>query len=60
MLDIYIYYVFVNFNIKEKIRCDFEGQFEIKVIWKKVGKKGSSFLFDLKRIRKEGNILYFE
>lgn len=60
MPDIHIHHVFANLNTKEKIRCDFEGQPEIKVTWKKAGKKGSSSSLDPKRIRKEGNTLYFE
>ena len=60
MPDIHIHHVFANLNTKEKIRCDFEGQPEIKVTWKKAGKKGSSSSLDPKRIRKEGNTLYFK
>ena len=60
MPDIHIHHVFASLHTKEKIRCDFEGQPEIKVTWKKAGKKGSSSLLDPKRIRKEGNTLYFE
>ena len=56
---IHSYHVFADLHKPEKIRCDFEGHPPMTVTWKKARKRGDSTSLDPRRIKQEGNTLYF-